>query len=170
MPRVRTESSTLRRYRRADRISNEGILTMRPCAHYIASDPPILCVVSPLSEKCAQYHHLNRPYDLASPWDEFDRLQKQSDQLQAAALEAEAKAHRLRKQRRTLLKKLKALEDREERNIEEMEVDELIAGAAVSTEAPPIQVAFPGAISPTALSQVSFGSLNRTSPIPTGSS
>jgi hypothetical protein len=83
--------------------------------------------------------------------------------LQAEALKAETKAHRLRKQRRALLKKLKALGDREEQNIEEMEADEALATVSVPEPVPDPR-------SPTVLSQASFGSLSRTSPVLAGSS
>jgi hypothetical protein len=164
MPRATSSrTSTLRRYRQADKILSCGVLAMRPCSHCVSSAS--LCVVSNTSEKCEQCHRFGRPCDLASPWVEFDRLQKQSEDLQAKAIEAEAKAHRLRKQRRVLLKKMKALGDREEKNIEEMEADE----ASAEVVSAPVASASPGPTSPTGLSLVSFGSFGRTSPVPSGS-
>ena len=78
------------------------------------------------------------------------------------------KAVRLRKQERLLQKRLRELGDREELNIRELELDELISEAipsASESAGPPAgQVA-----SPSGLSQVSFGFLGRTSPVPTGS-
>lgn len=162
MPYRLPGSSTLRRHRNADKLLSTGVIVMRSCSHCVRASA--LCVLSPSSEKCEQCYRFNRPCDLASPWTEVDRLLKQSEQLQAKALEAEAKAHRLRKQRRAILKKVRALGDQEEKNIEEMEADE-----AAGMIPPPVPGPT-GAQSPTGLSQVSFGSFGRTSPVPTGSS
>jgi hypothetical protein len=137
---------------------------MRPCAHCVASSS--LCVLSEVSEKCEQCHRFNRPCDLASPWAEVHRLLKQSDDLKEKVLEAEAKALRLRKQRRVILKKVRALGAREESNIEGLEMDEAVSAAFE----PPAEEQPQAAPSPTGLSQVSFGSFGRTSPVPTGSS
>jgi hypothetical protein len=51
---------------------------------------------------------------------------KQSEELKDKVLKTEIKAQRLRKQRRTILKRVKALSTREEANIEEIETDEVI--------------------------------------------
>jgi len=72
-------------------------------------------------------------------------LQEQADDLQAKAIEAEAKAHRLRQQRRAILQKMKAMGDREETNIEASEAEE------------------------EEWSQASFGSLDWRYPMQTGS-
>jgi hypothetical protein len=150
MPRRAFISSTSRRHRKADEISALGVFIMRPCSHCVASD--VFCVLSELSEKCAQCHRFNRPCDLASPWPEVHRLLQQRNKLREQRLEAEAKAIRLRKQERQLLKKARALGDRESKNIDEMEADELVAGAAASAEAPPPSAGSPGPTSPTVLS------------------
>jgi hypothetical protein len=52
------------------------------------------------------------------------RLLKQSDDLKEKMLKAEAKALRLRKQRRVILKKVRALGARKESNIEGLKIDE----------------------------------------------
>jgi hypothetical protein len=94
------------------------------------------------------------------------RLLKQSDELKEKVLKAEAKALRLRKQRRVILKKVRALGTREESNIEGLEMDEAVAEALEPfTEEQP-----QAALSPTGLSQVSFNLFDRTSLVPTGSS
>ena len=129
MPRRSFISSTSRRHRHADKILILGLLTMRPCAHCAASHA--LCVVTDTSEKCEQCVRFNRPYDLASPWAEVDRLLEQRDKLREQRFEAERKAIRLRKQERLLLKKVRALDAREAKNIEEMEAEER------AVEAPP---------------------------------
>jgi hypothetical protein len=159
--RVRAVSSSTRRHNRADRLLAEGTFTMRPCSACVSRG--LLCVVSPLDERCEQCFRNQRSCELASPWKEFDRLAKHSERLQTEALEAEAKASRLRKQRRLVLKKMKELDARERTNIEELETDERLADAPPSEPLPD-----PGSQSPTGFSQVSFGSLSRISPVPTG--
>jgi hypothetical protein len=57
------------------------------------------------------------------------RLLKQSDDLKEKVLEAEAKALRLRKQRRVILKKVRALGAREESNIEGLKIDKAASAA-----------------------------------------
>jgi hypothetical protein len=163
-PRRRPTSSTFRRHQKADQILKTGLLVMRPYAYCVASSS--LYVLSEVSEKCEQCHRFNRPYNLASPWAEVYRLLKQSDDLKEKMLEAKAKALRLRKQRRVILKKVRALGAREESNIEGLKINE-----AASAAFKPSAKEQPRAIlSLTGLFQVSFNSFNRTSPVPTGSS
>jgi type I site-specific restriction endonuclease len=95
---------------------------MRPCASYTAQGCPY--VLSPLDDRCEQYIRMLRVCDLASPHAEYQRLATESARLQDEALRAEAKAARLRRQRRALLKRLHALDAREKVNIEELEADE----------------------------------------------
>jgi hypothetical protein len=95
---------------------------MRPYSYYTSSGSAY--VLSELSEKYSQYHRFDRPYDLASSWPEVYRLLEQRDKLREQRIEAEAKAVRLRKQKRQLLKKTRALGDRESKVIKELEADE----------------------------------------------
>jgi hypothetical protein len=78
-------------------------------------------------------------------------------------VKAEAKALRLRRQKRLLQKKLRALSDQEKLNILNLEINEAAAEAVATTPAELLS-------SLTRFSQVSFGSFDRTSPVPTGSS
>jgi hypothetical protein len=134
---------------------------MRPCAACVRLG--VACVLSSLDERCEQCYRNLRSCDLASPWSEYDRLRVQEEKLRDQRLEAEMKAARLRKQERTLQKKRRALADREKLNIEELEVDEMLAEASATVSGPE------ALNSPTGLSQVSFGSLfDRTSPLPSG--
>jgi hypothetical protein len=94
------------------------------------------------------------------------RLLKQSDDLKEKMLKAEAKALRLRKQRRVILKKVRALGAREESNIEGLKMNE----AASAAFEPPVERQPQAVFSPTGLSQVSFDSFDKTSLVPTGSS
>ena len=166
MPRaVSSRTSTLRRHRQADKILSIGVFAMRSCAHCVSSNS--LCILSDISEKCEQCHRFNRPCDLAAPWAEVDRLLERRDKLREERLAAEAKAIRLRKQERQILKKVRALGSREEQNIQEMEEDEA-SGIASGDAATRAQSPSRGPTSPTGLSQVSFGSFGRTSPVPSG--
>jgi hypothetical protein len=118
---------------------------MRPCAYCMASSS--LYVLSEVSEKCEQCHRFNRPYDLTSLWAEVYRLLKQSDDLKEKVLEAEVKALRLRKQRRVILKKVRALGAREENNIEGLEMNE----AAFAAFEPSVERQSQAVLSPTGL-------------------
>jgi hypothetical protein len=163
-PRRYLSNSTSRRHKRADRILCSGVLTIRPCASCVSHGT--LCVLSSIDERCEQCYRSQRSCELASPWPEFDRLYKEKEKIRQQRLEAELKAVRLRKQERALQKRLKALGDREEQNILDLEMNEATAEALE----PPADGQPQVALSPTGLSQVSFGSFGRTSPLPTGSS
>jgi hypothetical protein len=111
-PRRYLSNSTSRRYKRADRILCAGVLTMRPCASCVSHGT--LCVLSSIDERCEQCYRSQRSCELASPWSEFDKLYKEKEKIRQQRLEAKLKAVRLRKQKRALQKRLKALGDREE--------------------------------------------------------
>jgi hypothetical protein len=158
---TRKTSSTQRRAKRADFLLSAGTVTMRPCASCTSLGR--ICILSSHDERCEECFRHQRRCDLASPWAEVERLSKQSEKLQTEALEAEAKAVRLRRQRRLVLKKIKELDARERTNIEELEVDEMLAEASATVSGPEAPS------SPTGFSQASFGSLlGRTSPLPSG--
>ena len=89
------------------------------------------------------------------------RLAKTEAELRAAQeakREAKARVWRLKAQRQKLFEEQGRLAAREMRNIEELEVDEALAQLE------------PLPSSPIGFSQVSFGSLGRTSLVPTGRS
>lgn len=115
-------SSSLRRSSQADRLLSSGVLVMRPCSQCLAAG--VLCILSPRDEHCEQCYRHNRKCDLASPWAEDDRLQKQEEELRERRLRAESEAIRLRKQERLLQKRRRELWAREKQNITELEVDE----------------------------------------------
>ena len=127
--RVRPTTSTQRRQARADLLLLTGTLVMRPCSACVSRG--CLCVRSPLDDRCEQCVRSLRSCDLASPAAECARLVKESERLQDEALRAEAKAARLRRQRRALLKRLQDLDAREKANIEELEEDERLAAPPV---------------------------------------
>jgi hypothetical protein len=99
---------------------------------------------------------------------EVDRLGEKEEKLRSEAMALELKVLRLRKQARALRKKMRELGDREEQNILDLKMDEALA-EALDPELPHSSPA-PGPQSPSGFSQVSFGSLGRTSPVPTDSS
>jgi len=137
---------------------------MRPCSYCISVGE--FCVLSTLDERCEQCYRGNRSCDLASPWAEDDRLKAKEEILREKRLRAEAEAVKIRKAERKLQKQRRLLWEREKQNIAELEVDELLAGAAAAPSEPAPGVP-PGPAGP---SQVSSGSPGRTSPVPTGSS
>jgi hypothetical protein len=167
-PRKILSSSTRRRHKIADSILETGIFTMRPCSS--CTRLGVGCVLSTLDERCEQCYRHGRACDLASPWAEYHRLELQEEKLRQQRIEvetqrlaAEAKAVRLRKQERALQKRRRDLVDREKLNVEELEVDEMLAEASATVSGPEAPN------SPTGFSQVSFGSLfDRTSPLPSG--
>jgi TolA-binding protein len=160
MPRAQPVStSALRRHKRANFLLLVSVLAMRPCSSCTSFGVP--CAVSPLDERCEQCVRHNRHCELASPWVKAERVLKKKEDLDRQILESEAKTLRLRKQKRLLQKKLRELGDREEQNIQDLERDEAAASALESPA--------PAVTSPTGLSQVSFDSFGRTTPVPSGS-
>jgi hypothetical protein len=140
---------------------------MRPCSSCVSFW--VACILSSVDERCEQCCRFNRSCELAAPWKEAERILKKKEDVERQIIEAEAKALRLRKQKRQLQKKLRELGDREERNIQDLELDELM-GDLPQASPPGLVSSSQGLTSPTGLSQVSFGSFGRTSPVPTGSS
>ena len=78
------------------------------------------------SEHCSTCVRAGRSCELAPPYQEMERLDKVEDKLAQEMMEAEAKLLRLRKQRRLLQKKRRALGARELQNVEELEIDEMM--------------------------------------------
>jgi septal ring factor EnvC (AmiA/AmiB activator) len=164
-------SSTQRRHLWADRILAAGSLTMRPCEACLRARHP--CTTSPQSDRCEQCIRFSRRCDLAPPWDEADALLRKVDKLDEEIVaahkqivEAEAKVLRLRQQKRLVQKRLRALGDREAKNIEELEAEEASAAAQTGSE---VQPGSPSGESHTGFSQFSWGDLDRMSPVPFGS-
>jgi uncharacterized protein (DUF3084 family) len=136
---------------------------MRPYASYVSHD--ILCVLSSIDERYKQCYYSQRSCELTSPWSEFDKLHKEKENIRQQRLKAELKAVRLRKQKRALQKRLKALGNREKQNILDLEINE----ATVEALKPFAEEQPQAALSPTRLSQISFSSFNKTSSMPTSS-
>jgi hypothetical protein len=140
---------------------------MRPYSAYISRS--LVCSVSHASDYYVEYFRTYRRCELASPIDEVDRLLTKKEKLRDQALEAEAKALRLRKQARILRKKARELSDRENRNILDLKMDKALA-KALDPELPRFSPAPGVPPSPAGFSQVSFDSLGRISPVPTSNS
>jgi hypothetical protein len=129
MPRL--FSNTQRYYRLADKILYLNTIAIRLYALYTRLN--VLYVTLTAYKSCEQYLRSTRRCDLASPLAEVERIFKKTEKLQIKAFEAEVKIYRLRKQRRTLLKKIRELGARKKRNIEKLEINEAIAEALKSS-------------------------------------
>jgi hypothetical protein len=78
------------------------------------------------SKHCEQCVRFNRQCDLASPYKEIERLYRQEKELFNKAQKTKTKAIRYSKQRRLIIKRLKKLGKREDQNILELEIDEMM--------------------------------------------
>jgi hypothetical protein len=84
---------------------------MRFCAYYFTRG--FLCVLGAESSYYERYYRANRQCELASLNAEIERLLKQERKLFGEAKKAQAKAIRLNKQRRAILKRVRDLNKRE---------------------------------------------------------
>jgi hypothetical protein len=66
---------------------------------------------------------------LAPPWKEAAKVQKELKKVHAQFIEVKAKVLRLRRQKRILQKKLRALGNQEEQNILNLEINKAAAEA-----------------------------------------
>jgi hypothetical protein len=63
----------------ADRILKFSFFTIRPYTFYTSRNT--FYILFTVSDKCEQYYHFGRSYDLASPVAEIDRLAAQEEKL-----------------------------------------------------------------------------------------
>ena len=120
----RSNNSTLRRFRKADRLLQTSFFVIRPCSYCFTRG--FLCVLSSEFPHCERCFRINRQCELA-PFDaEIERLHKKAKKLFNGAKEARAKTIYLAKQRRAVLKRFRALSDREDQNIFKLELDEIV--------------------------------------------
>jgi hypothetical protein len=125
MPRSRSQiTSSLRRQRKANRLLFTGIFVIRPCAYY--STRGFLYILRAESPHCERYYRANRQCELAPPDTEIERLLKQKRKLFGETKKAQAKAIRLSKQRRAILKRVRDLSERKDQNILKLELNKMV--------------------------------------------
>jgi hypothetical protein len=138
---------------------------MRPCQSCVSAR--LLCVVSSASEHCEQCVRRGRSCELAPPDREITRLDREQKELfdkasaaKAVAAQALAKANRYTKQRRLALKRIKELGRREDQNILELEMDEMLTDGAAVVEG----LEMDELVATAAEGVISSGALNSPSP------
>jgi hypothetical protein len=118
-------SSTLRRHLKANRLLSSGLIVMRACSYYRTYN--FLCVVAPESPYCERCFRSHLKYELAPPDAKIKRLLKEKERLISEITAAYTKTTRLRKQYQTIIKKLRDLGSRKNRNILKLEIDKIMA-------------------------------------------
>jgi hypothetical protein len=116
--------SILRRYLKADRFLSSGLIVMRACSFYRTHN--FLCVITPESSHCERYFRSHLKYELTPPDAKAERFLKKKERLASEITAAYTKITRFRKQYRAIIKKLRDLGNREDRNILELKMDEII--------------------------------------------
>jgi uncharacterized protein YhaN len=135
---------------------------MYACTSY--SSRAVECRVDySISEKYLECVRLSRPYSLTvsdAEWaklhSKIEEADRELDRAREAKQEVRARILRLKRKKQALQDKRKKIFDRETRNVEALELNE--------------QRLPPAPFSPGGLSQVSFGFLDRMSPVLTGNS
>jgi hypothetical protein len=117
--------STLRRHLKADRFLFSGLIIMR--AYFFYRTHNFLYIIAPKSSHCERYFRSHLKYELAPSDAKVKRLFKKKERLISEITAAYAKTSRLRKQYRTIMKKLRDLGNRKDRNILELEIDEILS-------------------------------------------
>jgi hypothetical protein len=110
MPRF--SNSTLRRFRKANRLLQTGSLIMRSYSY--CSTRGYFCVLSSESAHYKRCFRVNRQYELAPSDTKIERLYKKVRKLFDEVKETRIKAVCLTKQRRAIFKRFRALSDRED--------------------------------------------------------
>jgi len=98
------------------------LFTMRKCQACVRDH--LDCIVSRDHDKCATCYRNNKRCDLSANWGEHSKFAQKEEELSQKIAEAEARSARLRRERKEIRRKLKALGDTEEQNIAEIEEDE----------------------------------------------
>jgi len=83
--------------------------------------------MAPESSYCERYFRSYLEYELASPDVKAERLFKKKERLASEIAAIYAKISRFRKQYRAVMKKLRDLGSRENRNILKFEIDEMLS-------------------------------------------
>jgi hypothetical protein len=115
----------LRRHLKADRFLFSGLIVMRVCSFCRTHN--FLYVVAPESSYCERYFRSYLEYKLAPPDAKAERLFKKKKRLIFEITVTYTKISRFRKQYRAVMKKLRDLDSRENRNILELEIDEILS-------------------------------------------
>ena len=115
-------TSTIRRYKLADRKFRRATVTMRPYKN--CRGRGTTCKVTRQQPKCEEYFRHNRKCELAGDYEGIDKAIREAEKLDNEILQSRMKTARLEKQRRFQLKRLKELGDKESANILEIEEQE----------------------------------------------
>jgi hypothetical protein len=114
--------NTLRRHFKADRFLSFGLIIMRACSFYRIYN--FFCVIAPESFYCERYFRSYLECKLTFLDVKVERLLKKEERLASEIAAIYTKITRLRKQYRAVMKKLRDLGSREDRNILELKIDE----------------------------------------------
>jgi tRNA(Ile)-lysidine synthase TilS/MesJ len=117
-------SSTLRRHFKADRLLFSSLIIMRACSFCRAHN--FFYVIAPESPYCERYFRSYLKCELTLLDAKVERLLKKKERLTSEIAAVYAKITRFRKQYRAVMKKLRDLGSRKDRNIFELKMDEMI--------------------------------------------
>jgi hypothetical protein len=116
--------SILRRHLKADRLLFSDFIVMRACSFYRIHN--FLCVVTPESSYCERYFRSYLKCELAFLDAKTERFLKEKERLASEIAAVYTKITRFRKQYRAVIKKLRDLGNREDRNILELKINEIM--------------------------------------------
>jgi hemerythrin len=114
----------LRRHLKADRLLSSGLIVMRACSFCRTHN--FFYVITPESSHCERYFRSHLECELAPLNAKAERLFKEEKRLVSEITAAYAKITRFRKQHRAVMKKLRDLDNRKDRNIFELKIDEIM--------------------------------------------
>jgi hypothetical protein len=117
-------SNTLRRYFKANRFLFSGLIVMRVCFFYRSYN--FLCVITPESLYYERYFRSHLKCELAPSDAKIERLFKEKKRFASEIAAVYAKITRFCKQHRAIMKKLRDLGNRKDRNILEFEIDKVM--------------------------------------------
>jgi hypothetical protein len=117
--------SILRRHLKADRLLSFSLIIMR--AYSYCRIHNFFYIVTPESLHCERYFRFYLKCELAPPDAKTERFFKEKERLAFEIAAVYTKISRLRKQYRAIMKKLRDLGSRENRNILELEIDKILS-------------------------------------------
>lgn len=150
MPKIRTETSTIRRHKLADFIDSSGEIMVKPCA--TCKKHKRVCKVHVRSGKCSECLRRGQRCDLQVTQSEWERLKAERVKLRSSIKEAHEAQEKAREELNVafaremrLRQQLDLLEKREaeaiaveEANIEAQESEELLLNASLPPEFGPL--------------------------------